>query len=231
MTNNSKKTNNTKAKDALHHHRKKSSFFNSEDLRVSKQENFNLGDESTISKNLFNIFAKNNPNKSSNLIEFDNDKNFNLFNHDNSLVKMCESRLEISQNNHNHDTFPSNLTSMISFVNQNNINNNLISSNVNLHNNNNKHIVESNIFDFDLRDSPSLIKFAQDQTFQNYFSLETKSKKTQNNHSNNNLNQDSDNLTNKKTKSVDLLSVSNQININILYSNNKKSDEKTRVIV
>jgi hypothetical protein len=91
--------------------------------------------------------------------------------------------------------------------------------------------VEANIFDFDLRDSPSLLKFAQDQTFNNYFSHETKSKTTQNNQTNNNLNQDQDNPVNKKTKSVDLLSVSNQVNINILYSSSKKSDDKTRVIV
>ncbi len=229
MTNNSKKSNNTRVKDALHHHRKKSSFFNSEDLRISKQENFNLVDEKSISKNMFNMFSNNNPNKSSNLIELDNDKNFNIFNNDNSIVKMCESKLEISQNIPNQDTFPSNLTSMISFMNNNN--NNLITSNLNIQNSNNKHIVEANIFDFDLRDSPSLIKFAQDQTFHNYFSHETKSKTTQSNQTNNNLNQDSDNPVNKKTKSVDLLSVSNQVNINILYSSSKKSDDKTRVIV
>jgi len=230
MTNNSKKSNNARVKDALHHHRNKSSFFNSEDLRISKQENFNLGDEKSVSKNLHNMFSNNNPNKSSNLIEFDNDKNFNMFNNDNSIVKMCESKLEISQNNPNQDTFPSNLTSMISFMNNNN-NNNLITSNLNIHNSNNKHIVEANIFDFDLRDSPSLLKFAQDHTFNNYFSHETKSKTTQSNQTNNNLNQDQDNPVNKKTKSLDLLSVSNQVNINILYSSSKKSDDKTRVIV
>ena len=228
MTINSKKSNNSRLKDNFQHHRKKSSFFNSEDLRVSKQENFNLGDEKSISKNFMNIFGNNNLNKSSNLIEFDNDKNY-IFNNDNSIVKMCESRLEISQNNNNNqDIFPSNLTSMISFMNNNN-NNNLITSNVNIQNSNNKHIVEANLFDFDLRDSPSLIKFAQDQTFHNYFSLDTKN--ISNNNCNNNLNKDKENPVNKKTKSVDLLSVSNQVNINILYSNNKKSDDKTRVYI
>ena len=233
-SNTSKKLLQTKSKEAYKHHRKKSSFFNSEDLRVSKQENFRIVEEKSINKNLFNMFAINS-NKSSHMIDFGDEKHFN--NNDNSLVKISDSKSEISHNNQQHETLTSNLTSMISFINNNN---NVNGGNGNTNNNifhnssNNKIVSNVDVFDFDFKDSPLQIRHQHEHTHQNYASYDARANLNTNINNNfvisqpNKFDANVENTMTKKTRSLDLFSISNQVNINIIY-NNKKIEDKTRV--
>ena len=226
LTDNSKTINNLKIKDTYKHHRKKSSFFNSDDLRVSKQENFKIIiEERTVNKNLFNLFAINS-NRSSNILEFENDKQFIYNNNDNSLVKISDSKSEISQNNQQHETLTSNLTSMISFINNNTNHqqsNKTVTQNTKLN-------IDMNTFDFDFKDSPVHIRYPQEPSHQIYFSYDGNSNTIESNTTmQNRLITQNDFSLNKKTKSLDLLSISNQVNINIMYNNTKRTNEKTRV--
>ena len=222
---------NLKVNDVYKHHRKKSSFFNSNDLRVSKQDTFKIVDKS-LNKNLFNKFSVNS-NKILNLIELDNDKYFNINNNDNSLVKINDSKSEISQNNINPEIITSNFTSIISFINNNNTQNshNNINNNCNIINNYNKIIVD-NMNTFDFNDSP----LKQNPTNQHFLSYDNKSNinqhilvtnaTKQDYHSNSNQ----ESALSKKTKSLDLFSISNQMNVDITNINNKKlTEDKTRV--
>ena len=229
--------NNLKIKEIYKHHKNKSSFFNDDDFRVSKQETFKIVDKS-VNKNLFNMFSINS-NISSNIIELENDKHFNLNNNENSFVKTKEMKSEISQNYTNPDILTSNLTSMISFItnNQNIPQNNTnkdTNNNCNIINNFNKIIVDNtNTFDFDFKDSPLIIK--QNPSNQNFLSneIKLKSNKNQNllvtNATKYDYQSNHEDISTKKTKSLDMLCISNQINIDIIYNNKKVIEDKTRV--
>lgn len=216
--NNTKNSSNLKI--AYNHFRKKSSLFNSEDLGVSKQENFKtLIQERSVNKNLFNMFGINS-NKSSNIVDFDHDKHFAFIN-DSSLVKIRDSKSEISQNNYYNETekLTSNPTNMISYIN----NTNLMSNNKNVNTNIN---LDINLFDF--KDSPLNLKFPKEH--HNYLSYDSKSNPKESNSIQNKNTTHNFNTLNKKTKSLDNFSISNQVNINIVYNNTKKKEDITKVL-
>lgn len=218
-----------KLNDTNKHHRKKSSFFNSEDLRVSKQETFKILDKSQLYTNLFNKFSVISNNKSSKQIDLDIDKQFNQ-NNDNSLVKIEDSKSEISQNNIKSEILSQNFSSII--INNNNTHNN-IKNNINNNGNIINEIIVDNMnaFDFDLKDSPVKVN----SIHQNFMSYDNKSSKYQpilaTNATRNDYHTSSnhESVLSKKTKSFDLFSISNQINIDLMYSNKKLAEDKSKV--
>jgi hypothetical protein len=123
---------------------------------------------------------------------------------------------------------------MISFINNNS--NQLAGTTNQQQNCNNNKIVTNfdiNAFEFDFKDSPLQIRYPPEQTHQNYSSYDAKANSKNNFVITNPTKFEAhfENSLNKKTKSLDLFSISNQVNINIVYNNaNKKSEDKTRVL-
>ena len=115
---------------------------------------------------------------------------------------------------------------MISFINNNTNHqqsNKTVTQNTKLN-------IDMNTFDFDFKDSPVHIRYPQEPSHQIYFSYDGNSNTIESNTTmQNRLTTQNDFSLNKKTKSLDLLSISNQVNINIMYNNTKRTNEKTRV--